>query len=109
MICQWNRSYHWHMMYFTAKKGLNSLISNCVFFLWSSFSSYNNNISVKAQDSLLSDCYSLSVNPGKQCKKCPTFSRKFFFNPPTDRPFETIQNFHFQKCPLVLYTHGDTI
>ena len=25
------------------------------------------------------------------------------------RPFETIQNFHFQKCPLVLYTHGDTI
>ena len=31
------------------------------------------------------------------------------FNPPTDRPFETIQNFHFQKCPLVLYTHGDTI
>ena len=23
--------------------------------------------------------------------------------------FETIQNFHFQKCPLVLYTHGDTI
>ena len=33
----------------------------------------------------------------------------FLFNPPTDRPFETIQNFHFQKCPLVLYTHGDTI
>ena len=31
------------------------------------------------------------------------------FNPPTDRPFETIQNFHFQKCPLILYTHGDTI
>ena len=31
------------------------------------------------------------------------------FNPPTDRPLETIQNFHFQKCPLVLYTHGDTI
>ena len=30
-------------------------------------------------------------------------------NPPTDRPFETIQNFHFQKCLLVLYTHGDTI
>ena len=30
-------------------------------------------------------------------------------NPPRDRPFETIQNFHFQKCPLVLYTHGDTI
>ena len=30
-------------------------------------------------------------------------------NPPTDRPFETIQNFPFQKCPLVLYTHGDTI
>ena len=30
-------------------------------------------------------------------------------NPPTDRPFETIQNFHFKKCPLVLYTHGDTI
>ena len=23
-------------------------------------------------------------------------------NPPT-----SIQNFHFQKCPLVLYTHGD--
>ena len=22
---------------------------------------------------------------------------------------KTIQNFHFQKCPLVLYTHGDTI
>ena len=32
-----------------------------------------------------------------------------YFNPPTDRPFETIQNFYFQKCPLVLYTHGDTI
>ena len=32
-----------------------------------------------------------------------------YINPPTDRPFETIQNFHFQKCPLVLYTHGDTI
>ena len=31
------------------------------------------------------------------------------FNPPTDRPFETIQNLHFQKCSLVLYTHGDTI
>ena len=30
-------------------------------------------------------------------------------NPPTDRPFETIQNFHLQNCPLVLYTHGDTI
>ena len=30
-------------------------------------------------------------------------------NPPTDRPYETIQNLHFQKCPLVLYTHGDTI
>ena len=22
---------------------------------------------------------------------------------------KTIQNFHFQKCPLVLHTHGDTI
>ena len=32
-----------------------------------------------------------------------------WFNPPTDRPFETSQNFHFQKCPLVLCTHGDTI
>ena len=30
-------------------------------------------------------------------------------NLPTDRPFETIQNFHFKKCPLVLYTHGDII
>ena len=27
----------------------------------------------------------------------------YIFNPPTDR--ETIQNLHFQKCPLVLYTH----
>ena len=34
---------------------------------------------------------------------------QIFLNPPTDRPFESIQNFHFQKCPLVLYTHGDTI
>ena len=33
----------------------------------------------------------------------------YYFNPPTNRPFKTIQNFHFQKCPLVLYTHGDTI
>ena len=33
----------------------------------------------------------------------------YLVNPPTDRPFETIQNLHFQKCPLVLYTHGDTI
>ena len=32
-----------------------------------------------------------------------------YVNPPTDRPFKTIQNFHFQKRPLVLYTHGDTI
>ena len=39
--------------------------------------------------------------------KRTTFSH--YINPPTDRPFETIQNFHFQKCPLVLYTHGDTI
>ena len=30
-------------------------------------------------------------------------------NPPTDRPFETIQKSPFQKCPLVFYTHGDTI
>ena len=32
-----------------------------------------------------------------------------WINPPADRPFQTIQNFHFQKCPLVLYTHGGTI
>ena len=32
-------------------------------------------------------------------------------NPPTctDRPFKTIKNADFQKCPLVLCTHGDTI
>ena len=32
-----------------------------------------------------------------------------WLNPPPDRPFETIQNVHFQKCLLVLYTHGDAI
>ena len=37
------------------------------------------------------------------------FLQTTFINPPTDRPFVTIQNFHFLKFPLVLYTHGDTI
>ena len=45
----------------------------------------------------------------KEKLPCPFKYGSVTFNPPTDRPFETIQNFHFQKCPLVLYTHGDTI
>ena len=43
------------------------------------------------------------------CQGVTVFKGIINSNPPTDRPFETIQNFHFKKCPSVLYTHGDTI
>ena len=43
------------------------------------------------------------------CMPLRSWVPRFCISPLTDRPFETIQNFHFQKGPLVLYTHGDTI
>ena len=52
---------------------------------------------------------SISLIPESCAPNSPWDLRIDYINPPTDRPFETITNFHFQKCPLVLYTHGDTI